>query len=85
MKYYVEIAYCIKGRGVVLGCKTEAKTILFLCQEMGIDCTGLKVGIDGEAVFWDHKIDRPCRIELYPSLKISPIERRKRLVLAKKT
>lgn len=84
MKYYVEIAYCIDNRGVVLGCKTLAKSVLSLCQEMGLECKNISVGVDGEEVSWDYEICKSCRIELYPSLKVSPIERRKRLVLTKR-
>jgi|GEM_PF-4100810 putative ubiquitin-RnfH superfamily antitoxin RatB of RatAB toxin-antitoxin module len=82
--YYVEMTYFHNGEGLIFGLKTQLKTVLSLCQYMGLDCDDVKVGIDGEIVNWDTMIDKDCRIELYPKLRIDPKLRRKRLVEARR-
>lgn len=82
--YYVEIAYCDQDKGFVFGYKTKAQSIQSLYQELNLTISNITVGINGEIVDWDYWIDKKCRIEFYPELRVDPIEKRKRLVAAKR-
>lgn len=84
MLFYVEIAYTDGEEGYVLGCKTPSVSLEALCESMGINIIGHTLGIGGERVDSDTKISKSCRVEIYPPLRINPIERRKRLVQAKR-
>lgn len=78
--HYIEIAYCDKDEGYIFGLRTEAKSIGEILQMCKIERNDCVIGIKGELVDEDTVIDQDCRIELFPPLRIDPIEKRKRLV-----
>lgn len=79
MKYYVEIAYTEDGKGILLCQQFTSQSIASILAYLEIEHTGA-VGVDGKMVSVSYQIHQSCRIELYPALKVDPIEKRKRLV-----